>query len=132
MGCGRNCAPPNACDALSAASPKKSPPPLDCDIDSITTAAKMPATKPEEKGESSTSAAKKALATTNGTANYELPWCVFDSSLGLTDFERVLLTDGEQGRKVPARLPRRRGRQHRDDRAAQDHRQGGQHAARHH
>jgi len=35
---------------------------------------KMPATKPEETGESSTSATKKALVTTNGAPNYELPW----------------------------------------------------------
>jgi hypothetical protein len=35
----------------------------------------MAVTKGEEKGESSTSAAKKALkANTNGIANYELPW----------------------------------------------------------
>lgn len=32
-------------------------------------------TKPEEVGESSTSAAKKALtAASNGAPNYELPW----------------------------------------------------------
>ena len=35
----------------------------------------MAVTKGEEKGESSTSAAKKVLkANTNGIANYELPW----------------------------------------------------------
>lgn len=35
----------------------------------------MAITKGEEKGESSTSAAKKVLkANTNGVANYELPW----------------------------------------------------------
>ena len=35
----------------------------------------MPAAKAAEKGESSTSVAKAALATNaNGTPNYELPW----------------------------------------------------------
>ncbi len=35
----------------------------------------MPSARGDEKGESSTSAAKKALtAVTNGAANYELPW----------------------------------------------------------
>jgi replication factor C subunit 2/4 len=35
----------------------------------------MALTKGEEKGESSTAAAKKVLkANTNGIANYELPW----------------------------------------------------------
>lgn len=43
-------------------------------------------TKPEEAGESSTSAAKKALtAASNGVPNYELPWSVIISFLQLSN-----------------------------------------------
>lgn len=78
---------------------------------------------PMAKAESSIAGARNGLKLSSNSAAYDLPWCVCSY---LTPKPIWLLM---KGGKIQTRLPWGHSRQHGDDWAPEDHRQGWEHAS---